>query len=72
MSDPVRKAFEVQRTRAGQTGAEDLVFATRKQTPLNPKNLLRRVLQPACEALELPAVTWHRFRHYSASRTITG
>jgi integrase len=67
MSDPVRKAFEVQRTRARQTGAEDLVFATRKQTPLNPKNLLRRVLQPACEALELPAVAWHSFRHTHAT-----
>ena len=51
MSDRVRKAFEVQRAQSRQTGAEDLVFATRKQTPLNPKNLLRRVLRPTCEAL---------------------
>jgi integrase len=67
MSDPARKAFEVQRTRARQTGSGDLVFATRKQTPLNPKNLLRRVLRPAFEALELPAVTWHSFRHTHAT-----
>lgn len=43
MSDPVQKAFEVQRTRARQMGAGNLVFATRKQTPPNPRNLLRRV-----------------------------
>jgi integrase len=57
MSDRVRKAFEVQRAQSRQTGPEDLVFATRKQTPLNPKNLLRRVLRPTCDALKLPAIT---------------
>src|SRR6202521_6030249 len=48
-------------------GPEDLVFATRKQTPLNPKNLLRRALRPTCEALELSAITWHSFRHTHAT-----
>jgi len=67
MSDPVQKAFECLRTRSRQTGAEGLIFATRKQTPLNPKNLLRRVLRPTCEALELPAITWHSFRHTHAT-----
>lgn len=32
-------------------------------TPLNPKNLLRRELRPACIRLELPLITWHSFRH---------
>lgn len=67
MSDRVRDAFEVQRTRSRQTGPEDLVFATRNQTPLNPKNLLRRVLRPTCDALKLPAITWHSFRHTNAT-----
>ena len=67
MSDRVRKAFEVQRAQSRQTGPEDLVFATRKQTPLNPKNLLRRVLRPTCDALKLPAITWHSFRHTHAT-----
>jgi integrase len=67
MSDRVRNAFEVQRAQSGQTGTEDLVFATRKHTPLNPKNLLRRVLRPTCDALKLPAITWHSFRHTHAT-----
>ena len=67
MSVPVREAFQVQRTRSRQTGPEDLVFATRKQTPLNPKNLLRRELRPTCIALELPLITWHSFRHTHAT-----
>jgi integrase len=44
-----------------------LVFATRKQTPLNSKNVRRRALRPACEALNLPAVNWHSFRHTHAT-----
>jgi integrase len=67
MSDRVREAFEVQRARSRQTSPEDLVFATRNQTPLNPKNLLRRVLRPTCDALKLPAITWHSFRHTHAT-----
>jgi integrase len=67
MSDRVRKVFEVQRAQSRQTGPEDLVFATRKQTPLNPKNLLRRVLRPTCDALKLPAITWPCFRHTHAT-----
>jgi integrase len=67
MSDRVRTAFEVHRSQSRQTGTEDLVFATRNQTPLNPKNLLRRVLRPTCIALKLPAITWHSFRHTHAT-----
>ncbi len=67
MSEPVQKAFEVQRGQSRQTFPDDLVFATRKQTPLNPKNLLRRVLRPTCVALGLPAITWHSFRHTHAT-----
>ena len=67
MSEPVLKAFELHRARANQTGPEDLVFATRKQTPLNPKNLLRRELRPVCVELKLPLITWHSFRHTHAT-----
>ncbi len=67
MSEPVLKAFEIHRAREKNTGPEDLVFATRKQTPLNPKNLLRRVIQPACGELKLPVITWHSFRHTHAT-----
>jgi integrase len=67
MSEPVRQAFEAQRAWSRQTGPEDLVFASRKQTPLNPKNLLRRVVRPACQATELPLISWHSFRHTHAT-----
>ena len=42
---------------------EQLVFATPKGTPLNPKNLYNRQLAPACDAIEQPRVSWHSFRH---------
>lgn len=55
--------------RSEQTGAdaEDLVFTSRNGTPMNPKNLLRRVLQPACRKLNLPVISWHSFRHTHAT-----
>lgn len=67
MSQPVREALLAQRTVSTGTDAEALVFACRNGTPLNPKNLLRRVLQPACRELGLPAVGWHSFRHTHAT-----
>jgi len=67
MSQPVRDAFQAQHTRCRQTGPDDLVFTTRNQTPLNPKNLLRRVLRPTCEASGLPLISWHSFRHTHAT-----
>jgi len=66
-SEPVLRAFVTHRMRCRQVGPEDLIFASRNQTPLNPKNLNRRVLRPACAKLELPQVTWHSFRHTHAT-----
>jgi integrase len=67
MSHPVREALVAQRS--GQTGAgeENLVFASRNGTPSNPKNLLRRVLQPTCRELSLPVISWHSFQHTHAT-----
>lgn len=59
----MREAFQAQFARCRQKSLEDLVFTTRSQTPLNPKNLLRRVLQPACKSPGLPLISWHSFRH---------
>jgi integrase len=50
ISKPVCDAFRTQLAGCRQRGSEDLVFTTRKQTPLNPKNPLRRVLRPTCKA----------------------
>lgn len=67
MSQPVRDAFLAKRTGSTSSDTEALVFACRNGSPLNPKNLLRRVLQPACRELGLPAVGWHSFRHTHAT-----
>lgn len=50
-----------------QPNANVLVFSTRKGTPLCRRNLLRRDLQPACEAAGLPVITWHSLRHSNAT-----
>jgi integrase len=47
--------------------SEGLVFTTWKGTPLNAKNLYNRQLAPACDAIELPRVSWHSFRHTHAT-----
>jgi len=48
-------------------GDETLVFRSRTGSPINPKNLSRRVLQPKCRELNLPVVSWHSFRHTHAT-----
>jgi len=67
MSKPVKEAFLAQRKIGAVIVADELVFKTRVGTPLNPKNLLRRVLQPACVKLNLPVIGWHSFRHTHAT-----
>jgi integrase len=47
--------------RNGADGA--LVFATRKGTPLDAKNLRRRQLHPASQQAALGLIDWHSLRH---------
>jgi integrase len=47
--------------RAG--GPDDLLFASRHGKPLSDKNLLLRYIYPACDAIPMPRVSWHMFRH---------
>jgi integrase len=68
ISQPVCDALQAQLARCQQRGSENLAFTTRKQTPLNPKNLLRRCLRPTCTALGLPLISWHSFRHTHATQ----
>jgi integrase len=67
VSQPVREAFLAQRSVLTGTDQEVLVFTCRNGAPLNPKNLLRRVLRPACRELGLPVVGWHSLRHTHAT-----
>ena len=63
----MREALLAQRNGEIGANAENLVFASRNGTPLNPKNILRRVLQPTCRKLNLPVISWHSFRHTHAT-----
>src|SRR5260370_36081345 len=56
-----------QRSKQSMAVADNLFFDSRNGTPINPKNLLRRVLQPACRKLNLPVISWHSFRHTHAT-----
>lgn len=44
-----------------------LVFPSQKGTPLCPRNILRRVIQPACVRAGPPKVRWHSLHHTSAT-----
>lgn len=67
LSKPVINALLEIRTGSRFTGPDDLVFASRNGTPLNERNLLRRVLKPAGEKLGIPWLSWHVFRHTPAT-----
>lgn len=53
--------------RPTNAAANALVFANKKGTPLQPENILKRIIHPACERLSLPKVGWHTLRHTSAT-----
>lgn len=44
-------------------GPDDLVFCTEKGTPLDEKNLMRRIIKPVAVRLNMPWIGWHVFRH---------
>jgi integrase len=48
-------------------GPESPVFASRTGTPLQPSNVWRQTLKPTREAVGMPWVTFHSFRHTCAS-----
>lgn len=66
LSRTVVSALLDSRARSRFSSPEDLVFASRNGTPLNERNLLRRVLKPAGERLGIP-LSWHVFRHTHAT-----
>jgi integrase len=67
MSENLSTVITAHRSRSILNGPEDLVFATRKGTPLNSKNLYNRELAPACDRIDQPRVSWHSFRHSHAT-----
>jgi integrase len=65
MSKSLVKLFEQLRPECSEPDGS--VFATTKGTPLSDKNLYNRQLAPACDAIGLPRVSWHSFRHTHAT-----
>lgn len=53
--------------RDSYAGPESPVFASRAGTELRPSNVWRRTLKPTRDAVGLPWVTFHTFRHTCAS-----
>lgn len=50
-------------TRMRQLGGNEWVFRSRKGTPVNPGNALRRYIRPAAANLGITLGGWHDFRH---------
>lgn len=50
-----------------EANADALVFPSERGTPLNPNNVLHRVLHPACRRAEIPEVGFHTFRYTFAT-----
>ena len=67
LSRSVAKALLALRARSKYSGPEELAFASGNGTPLNQRNLLRRVLKPAGHKLGIPWLIWHVFRHTHAT-----
>ena len=67
MSTSLRQTLEAHKLVCKWTRPEDLVFCTKKGTPLSPKNLYNRVLAPTCDRIGLPRISWHSFRHTNAT-----
>lgn len=58
----VEKALKLWKNRK-KNSPDDLVFSTRNGKPLSDGNLLKRIIYPACDALKIPRLSWHLFRH---------
>jgi integrase len=67
LSSPVVELLRNRKSQAAKAGPENLVFSTRKGTPLEPENILKRVIHPACDRLGMPHIGWHTFRHTHAT-----
>lgn len=67
ISGALHALLQNQQARCRSTGERDLVFATRIGTPLNPKNLRNRALEPTRKRLGLPKLSWHTFRYTHAT-----
>ncbi|MHB8524942.1 MAG: tyrosine-type recombinase/integrase [Candidatus Acidiferrales bacterium] len=67
MSEPIRTALLTHKYRCARTDKADLVFTSKANTPMGPKNLANRVLRPTCVKIGLRPISWHVLRHTHAT-----
>jgi integrase len=72
----VANALMSWRKQSTHTNPDDWIFASRRHRGRHPfwgQAILRKYVRPAAEKVGIQkCIGWHTFRHYSASRTITG
>jgi integrase len=62
-----RKRQLEEKLRASLYEDSDLVFATRKGTPLDAQNIVNRHFKPLLKRAGLPSIRWHDLRHTCAT-----
>ena len=62
-----RKHQLVEKIRASSYEDSDLVFATRKGTPLDAQNIVNRHFKPLLKRAGLPSIRWYDLRHTCAT-----
>ncbi len=66
---PLVSALAALKQRPKFTGPEDVVFASRRGTPISENNTRRRVLNPMATILGVTRLSWHVFRYSHATFT---
>ena len=67
LPDAALRLLALWKARTKRTAAHELIFSTVSGKPISPNNVLRRWVWPACEAADLPRVTWLTFRRTYSS-----
>lgn len=67
MTATAERALKEELAGSQWTGEDQFVFAARNGQALNANNIRKRFLSPTAEGLNLGLVTWHTFRHTTAS-----
>lgn len=67
LSEAALQLLAAWKAREKRTAAHELIFSTVSGKPISPNNVLRRWVWPACQAADLPRVTWLTFRRTYSS-----
>lgn len=62
MSPKLREALQIHRIN-GAVNPHDLVFCTKKGTPIDPDNLIKQQFHPALDRAEIRRIRFHDLRH---------